>query len=81
VETTPWTLTSNVAAAVGPDLTYARVRQGEESTTYRKGTLHMLRGPYEVLSEMKGTDLVDGPTMARSTSWRRSDSRVVTPCW
>ena len=28
--TTPWTLTSNVAAAVGPDLTYLKVRQGNE---------------------------------------------------
>ena len=63
--TTPWTLTSNIAAAVGPDLTYAKVRQGEEIYYLSKGTLHMLRGPYEVLSEMKGTDLVgwtyDGP--------------------
>jgi isoleucyl-tRNA synthetase len=63
--TTPWTLTSNIAAAVGPDLTYAKVRQGEEIYYLSKGTLHMLRGPYEILSEMKGTDLVgwtyDGP--------------------
>jgi isoleucyl-tRNA synthetase len=37
--TTPWTLTSNVAAAVGPDLTYARVtRQGEEVFYLSKGT-------------------------------------------
>ncbi|MGD8807217.1 MAG: class I tRNA ligase family protein, partial [Chloroflexota bacterium] len=28
--TTPWTLTSNVAAAVGPQLTYVRVRQKED---------------------------------------------------
>ena len=28
--TTPWTLTSNVAAAVGPELTYVRVHQGDE---------------------------------------------------
>ena len=27
--TTPWTLTSNVAAAVGADLRYVQVRQGE----------------------------------------------------
>jgi isoleucyl-tRNA synthetase len=29
--TTPWTLTSNVAAAVHPDTTYVRVRVGDES--------------------------------------------------
>ncbi len=63
--TTPWTLTSNVAAAVGPDLTYARVRQGDEVFYLSKGTLHMLRGPYELLGELKGAEMVgwtyDGP--------------------
>jgi len=55
--TTPWTLTSNVAAAVGPDLTYARVRQGEQVLYLSKGTLHMLRGPYEVLGELPGASM------------------------
>ncbi len=63
--TTPWTLTSNVAAAVGPDLDYVRVKQGEQVLYLSKGTLHMLRGPYEVLSELKGAEMVgwtyDGP--------------------
>ena len=36
--TTPWTLTSNVAAAVGKDLTYARVRQGDRIFWLAKGT-------------------------------------------
>lgn len=55
--TTPWTLTSNVAAAVGPDLTYARVRQGEHIFYLSKGTLHMLRGPYEILGELQGQEM------------------------
>ncbi len=55
--TTPWTLTSNVAAAVGPDLTYARVKQGEQIFYLSKGTLHMLKGPYEVLGELKGKEM------------------------
>ena len=63
--TTPWTLTSNVAAAVGPELDYVRVRQGEDIFYLSKGTLHMLRGDYEVLGELKGADMVgwayDGP--------------------
>jgi isoleucyl-tRNA synthetase len=63
--TTPWTLTSNVAAAVGPDLTYAKVRQGDEVFYLSKGTLHMLRGPYSVLGELKGAEMegwtYDGP--------------------
>ncbi len=55
--TTPWTLTSNVAAAVGPELTYAKVRQGEEVFYLAKGTLHMLKGEYELLGELKGKDM------------------------
>ncbi len=56
--TTPWTLTSNVAVAVGPNLDYVRVRQGDEILYLSKGTLHMLKGSYEVLGELKGTDMV-----------------------
>jgi len=52
--TTPWTLTSNVAAAVGPELDYVRVRQGDESFYLSRGTLHMLQGPYVVEAEVKG---------------------------
>ncbi len=63
--TTPWTLTSNVAAAVGPELTYVKVRQGDEVFYLSKGTLPFLQGDYQVLEEMKGTALegwtYDGP--------------------
>jgi isoleucyl-tRNA synthetase len=55
--TTPWTLTSNVAAAVGPELTYVKVLQGDEYLYLSKGTLKMLKGKYEVIEEMKGRDL------------------------
>ena len=57
--TTPWTLTSNVAAAVGADLRYARVRQGDAVYWLGKGTLgSALAGPFEVLEERAGSDLV-----------------------
>jgi isoleucyl-tRNA synthetase len=63
--TTPWTLTSNVAAAVGAQLTYVKVSQGDQIYYLSKGTLHMLKGAYQVLGELKGTDLegwtYDGP--------------------
>ncbi len=55
--TTPWTLTSNVAAAVGPDLTYVRVRQGEEHFFLSKGTLGMLKGEYEIEAELTGEEM------------------------
>ena len=63
--TTPWTLTSNVAAAVGPDLTYVKVKQGEEIFYLSSGTLDILKGEYELLEELQGTELeglrYDGP--------------------
>ncbi|MCJ7512147.1 MAG: class I tRNA ligase family protein [Anaerolineales bacterium] len=63
--TTPWTLTSNVAAAVGPDLTYVRVRQGDETFYLSRGTLQMLQGDYQILGELSGRELegweYDGP--------------------
>jgi isoleucyl-tRNA synthetase len=55
--TTPWTLTSNVAAAVGPELTYVKVKQGEEYLFLSKGTLKMLKGKFEVVEELKGRDM------------------------
>jgi len=67
--TTPWTLTSNVAAAVGPELTYVKVRQGDDVFYLSRGALPILDGPemgnVEVLEEMVGAALegwtYDGP--------------------
>ena len=63
--TTPWTLTSNVAAAVGANLDYVKVKQGDLRLYLSKGTLHMLRGEYSILAELKGSEMegwtYDGP--------------------
>jgi len=56
--TTPWTLTSNVAAAVHPGLTYVRVRQGDETMYLEEGALGVLRGPYQVEERLPGAALV-----------------------
>ena len=57
--TTPWTLTSNVAAAVGEDLRYVRVRQGDHRFWLAKGTLKTaLEGTFEVEEEVAGSALV-----------------------
>ncbi|TAK20093.1 MAG: isoleucine--tRNA ligase [Chloroflexota bacterium] len=54
--TTPWTLTANVAAAVNPDLTYLKVRQGDEVLYLSKGALaNALRGQHEVIGEFPGS--------------------------
>jgi isoleucyl-tRNA synthetase len=56
--TTPWTLTANVAAAVHPDLDYAKVRQGDDVLYLSRGTMGTLVGEYEDLGSVKGSDLV-----------------------
>ena len=56
--TTPWTLPSNVALAVHPDLDYVRVRQGNEVYILAASRAeHVMKGEYEVLSSVKGRDL------------------------
>ncbi|MGN6698085.1 MAG: class I tRNA ligase family protein, partial [Thermomicrobiales bacterium] len=58
--TTPWTLTSNVAAAVHPDLTYLKVRQhGQVCYLAQGAAATALQGPYETLAELPGRDLLD----------------------
>ncbi len=57
--TTPWTMTANVAAAVGPELTYVKVRQGEDEFWLgRDRVKSALRGAFTVLDERPGSDLV-----------------------
>ncbi len=57
--TTPWTLSSNVAAAVNPDLEYSRVRQGEDVYYLAAGALgSALRGEYEELGRLKGNEML-----------------------
>jgi isoleucyl-tRNA synthetase len=56
--TTPWTLTSNVAVAVNPELTYVKVRQGNEMFYLAEGALPVIEGEREVLAEMAGSDLL-----------------------
>lgn len=65
--TTPWTLTSNVAVAVGPELDYVKVKMTESGDVFylAKGATEFLEGDYSILEELKGKDMVgwayDGP--------------------
>ena len=57
--TTPWTLAANVAAAVGADIEYVRIRQGGGSAWIAKGSLKQsARGPFEVVESKPGSELV-----------------------
>ena len=57
--TTPWTLSANVAAAVHPELTYVRARQGNDIYYLAKAALGSLRGEYEVVSELRGEQMLE----------------------
>ncbi|HEX5736473.1 MAG TPA: isoleucine--tRNA ligase [Blastocatellia bacterium] len=66
--TTPWTLTSNVACAVHPELIYRKVRQGEDVYYIIKERMEVVmsgQGPVEVLEEITGEQMIgwqyDGP--------------------
>ncbi|MFC5703575.1 isoleucine--tRNA ligase [Cohnella faecalis] len=57
--TTPWTLPANVALAVHPDIEYVRVKQDGEIYILA-GALapKVLKGEYEVVGTVKGSELV-----------------------
>jgi len=64
--TTPWTLTSNVAAAVHPDLPYVLLEQDTKKFWLSKGAINnAVRGEYTILDEKSGAELAgwtfDGP--------------------
>lgn len=65
--TTPWTLTSNVAVAVHPELEYVKVEYEGEMYYLSKGTLGSVfpNGGYQVLEELLGAQMegwsYDGP--------------------
>jgi isoleucyl-tRNA synthetase len=56
--TTPWTLISNAALAVGDTFDYVRVRNGGDTLILAEALLGVLDGECEVLGRMKGAELV-----------------------
>ncbi|GIV59081.1 MAG: isoleucine--tRNA ligase [Rhodothermaceae bacterium] len=61
--TTPWTLISNAALAVGPEIDYVKVRRedphtGTEYLILARDRLEVLREDYEVVATFKGRELV-----------------------
>jgi isoleucyl-tRNA synthetase len=54
--TTPWTLISNVALAVGNNVDYVKIRHKEKNIILAKARLSVLEGDYEILKEYKGVE-------------------------
>ena len=56
--TTPWTLISNVALAVHPEVTYVRAEKDGEKLILAEARLSVLGEGYTVLERFKGSELV-----------------------
>ncbi len=55
--TTPWTLISNVALAVGNNIVYVKIKTNDKKLILAKDRLSVIDGDYEILDEIKGSDL------------------------
>ncbi|OVE75206.1 isoleucine--tRNA ligase [bacterium E08(2017)] len=59
--TTPWTLPSNMALAVGEDITYVRVQDGDDAYYLAKDLLSVYyksEEDYDSVTELKGSELI-----------------------
>ena len=55
--TTPWTLISNVALAVGSDIDYVKIKTEYATMILAKERLTVIDKEYEILAEIKGSEL------------------------
>ena len=57
--TTPWTLISNVALAVGPKIDYVKIKTEKHGVMYlAEARLSVIKEEYELLSKLKGEELL-----------------------
>ncbi|PLT29910.1 isoleucine--tRNA ligase [Peribacillus deserti] len=57
--TTPWTLPSNVALAVNPDMNYVKAQTGNEVYIVSQSLVeHVLKEPYAIVETLKGKEIV-----------------------
>ena len=58
--TTPWTLISNVALAIGKDIDYVKIKTEKHGVLYlAEARLSVLKEEYQLISKLKGKDLLD----------------------
>lgn len=55
--TTPWTLVSNLAVMVGPEIDYVKIRDGSHQYILAKARLSAYYKDYQILEEFKGKQL------------------------
>ena len=83
--TTPWTLTSNVAAAVNPTLTYLKVKHKDADLLRRQGRLHGPAAGRAVQDARNGSRACPSSRRSSRSSRRRaatrSSARSPAPTW
>lgn len=73
--TTPWTLISNVALAVGTEIDYVKIKTEQHGTFYiAEARLSVINEEYEVLAKVKGTELLN-KEYERLFSFNHSDKK------
>ncbi len=55
--TTPWTLISNVALAVGEDVDYVKIKTDDRFLVLAKALLSVIQNEYEIIAQFKGKEL------------------------
>src|SRR3989344_1543353 len=56
--TTEWTLSSNVAAAVNPNVNYVQIKSGNETIYTSEATAGKIQGDHKIIKKLKGKDIV-----------------------
>ncbi len=56
--TTEWTLSSNVAAAVNPNINYVQVKIGNDIFYISEATVEKISRDYKIIKRLKGKDLI-----------------------
>lgn len=77
--TTPWTLISNVALAVGNEIDYVKVKNQEQLLILAKSRLAELKGEYEIVEEFKGEKIV-GAEYEQMFKFVRPDKKAHYVC-
>ncbi|MHC1738280.1 MAG: isoleucine--tRNA ligase [Ignavibacteriaceae bacterium] len=73
--TTPWTLISNVALAVGKEIDYVKIHHKEMNIILAKERLSVIDGEYEILEEMKG-DALEGMEYEQLLPYETPDKKA-----
>ncbi len=77
--TTPWTLISNVALAVGKDVDYVKIKHGGKIIILARERLSVIDGEHEIIRDLKGKDL-EGIEYEQLFNYVKPDKKAFFVC-